>query len=356
MVCPRSLSGAHPARQRCDDRRYRSHWSHRSEERQQMLGFELTPEQRNLQESVARLCADFPDEYWRAVDAARGYPEQFVDALTAAGWLAVLIPPEYGGGGGTLVDAAIVLQTIAESGGDPTCAHAQLYTMGTVLRHGSPEQKSRILPRLADGSERLQAFGVTEPDAGSDTTNITTFAQRTDGGWVVNGSKVWTSRVQHSDYLLLLARTAPRGNSARKTDGISVFLIDLRDIAPGQLTVTPIVNMINHETNALFFDNMAIPANALVGEEGQGFRYILSGMACNSRSRRPTPISAQPACCAGRRRFSSTGVNSPASRRTPRNCWPAKPPGVPPTRRWTFLAAMGSRPSMGSSESSARPG
>jgi acyl-CoA dehydrogenase len=243
-----------------------------------MNGFELSPEQHELQDSVARLCADFPDDYWRTVDEARGYPERFVDALTAAGWLAVLIPEEYGGGGGTLVDAAIVLQTIAESGGDPTCAHAQLYTMGTVLRHGSPEQKARILPRLADGSERLQAFGVTEPDAGSETTNITTFAQRTDDGWVVNGSKVWTSRVQHSDYLLLLARTAPRSDGRRKTDGISVFLVDLRDIAPGQLTVTPIVNMINHETNALFFDNMAIPANALVGTEGEGFQYILSGM------------------------------------------------------------------------------
>jgi acyl-CoA dehydrogenase len=243
-----------------------------------MNGFELSPEQHELRESVARLCADFPDDYWRAVDEARGYPEQFVDALTAAGWLAVLIPEEYGGGGGTLVDAAIVLQTIAESGGDPTCAHAQLYTMGTVLRHGSPEQKARILPRLADGSERLQAFGVTEPDAGSETTNISTFAQRTDDGWVVNGAKVWTSRVQHSDYLLLLARTALRSDGRRKTDGISVFLVDLRDIAPGQLTVTPIVNMINHETNALFFDDMVIPANALVGEEGQGFQYILSGM------------------------------------------------------------------------------
>jgi acyl-CoA dehydrogenase len=241
-------------------------------------GFELSPEQHELRESVARLCADFGDDYWRAVDEARGYPEQFVDALTTAGWLAVLIPEEYGGGGGTLVDAAIVLQTIAESGGDPTCAHAQLYTMGTVLRHGTPEQKARILPRLADGSERLQAFGVTEPDAGSETTNISTFARRTDNGWVVNGSKVWTSRVQHSDYLLLLARTTPRSDGRRKTDGISVFLVDLRDIAPGQLTVTPIVNMINHETNALFFDNMAIPANALVGTEGEGFRYILSGM------------------------------------------------------------------------------
>ena len=243
-----------------------------------MIGFELSPEQHELRASVARLCADFGDDYWRAVDEARGYPERFVDALTAAGWLAVLIPEEYGGGGGTLVDAAIVLQTIAESGGDPTCAHAQLYTMGTVLRHGSPEQKARILPRLADGSERLQAFGVTEPDAGSETTNITTFAQRTDDGWVVNGSKVWTSRVQHSDYLLLLARTTPRSDGQRKTDGISVFLVDLREIAPGQLTVTPIVNMINHETNALFFDNMAIPANALVGTQGQGFQYILSGM------------------------------------------------------------------------------
>jgi acyl-CoA dehydrogenase len=243
-----------------------------------VIGFELSPEQHELRASVARLCADFGDDYWRAVDEARGYPEHFVDALTAAGWLAVLIPEEYGGGGGTLVDAAIVLQTIAESGGDPTCAHAQLYTMGTVLRHGSPEQKARILPRLADGSERLQAFGVTEPDAGSETTNITTFAQRTDDGWVVNGSKVWTSRVQHSDYLLLLARTTPRSDGLRKTDGISVFLVDLREIAPGQLTVTPIVNMINHETNALFFDNMAIPANALVGTQGQGFQYILSGM------------------------------------------------------------------------------
>lgn len=243
-----------------------------------MLGFELTDQQNDICQSVARLCEKFPDEYWRSVDDKRGYPEEFVSALTREGWLSVLIPEEYGGGGGSLSDAALVLQTIAESGGDPTCAHAQMYIMGTVLRHGTDEQKARVLPKLADGSERLQAFGITEADAGSDTTSIRTFAKPSGDGWVINGSKMWTSRVQHSDHILLLARTTERENVSRKTDGMSVFLIDLRQIPSDQLTISPVVNMVNHETNALFFEDMWVPATALVGEEGKGFKYILSGM------------------------------------------------------------------------------
>lgn len=229
-----------------------------------------------IRDAVRALCARFDDPYWRAVDGERRYPEEFVNALTEAGWLSILIPEEYGGGGLGFTEGCVVLEAINRSGGNSAACHAQMYTMGSLLRHGSPEQKARYLPEIAEGRLRLQAFAVTEPDAGSDSTAISTFARREGDTYVVNGRKVWTSRVQHSDLMILLARTTPRGEETSRTDGISTFLIDMRETSG--ITVNPIATMVNHETNEVLFDDVVIPADSLLGVEGKGFRNILDGM------------------------------------------------------------------------------
>ncbi|WP_347057772.1 acyl-CoA dehydrogenase family protein [Blastococcus sp. HT6-30] len=231
----------------------------------------------DLRAGVRDLASSFPAEYWRRCDAAREYPEEFVRALTEAGWLSVLIPEEYGGGGLGLVEASVIMEEINSTGASTSACHAQMYTMGAVLRHGSEAQKRTYLPDIAAGKLRLQAFAITEPDAGSDTTRITTFARRTPEGYVVNGRKMWISRVQHSDLMLLLARTTPREEVAKRTDGLSLFLVDLRE-AGSSVRAEPIDTMVNHETNAVFIDDLELSADALVGEEGQGFRHVLSGM------------------------------------------------------------------------------
>jgi alkylation response protein AidB-like acyl-CoA dehydrogenase len=232
----------------------------------------------DVRASVRALCARFPGAYWRQVDADRQYPEAFVQALTEAGFLAALIPEVYGGSGLGVTAAAAILEEIHKSGGNGAACHAQMYTMGTVLRHGSEAQKSRYLPQIAAGRLRLQAFGVTEPTSGSDTSRILTTAAREGEGYVINGQKVWTSRAEHSDLMLLLARTTPRDQVAKPHDGMSVFLIDLREAVGAGLTIRPIRTMINHATTEVYFDNLRAPADALVGEEGRGFRYILDGM------------------------------------------------------------------------------
>jgi len=231
---------------------------------------------RDLAGLVARISADFPDEYWREMDAEHHYPEAFVDALTKAGLLGALVPEEYGGLGLGLGDASVILEEINHHGGNAGPAHAQLYTMGALLRHGSEEQKRRYLPDIASGALRLQAFGVTEPTAGTDTTSIRTTAERRGDKYVVNGQKVWISRVQHSDLLLLLARTTPKDQVEKRSQGLSLFIVDLREV--NGLTVRPIRTMVNHETNELFFDDMEIPADSLVGEEGKGLKCVLDGM------------------------------------------------------------------------------
>jgi acyl-CoA dehydrogenase len=219
-----------------------------------------------------------PAAYWRALDREKAYPTDFVAAMTKAGLLGVLIPEEYGGGGLGLTAATAILEEVHASGGNAAALHAQMYTMGTVLRHGSTAQKETWLPRIADGSIRLQAFGVTEPTAGTDTTSISTFARREGDTYVVNGQKVWTSRAEHSDLMVLLARTTPKDQVARKSDGLSVFLVDMREAKGNGLTIKPIATMLNHATTEVFFDNLVIPADSLIGEEGKGFRYILDGM------------------------------------------------------------------------------
>ena len=229
-------------------------------------------------QAVRELCGQFDSQYWQKVEEEAAYPEEFVKALTDAGWLAALIPAEYGGGGLSVTEASVILEEINRSGGNSGACHAQMYTMGTVLRHGSEEQKRRYLPKIASGELRLQSFAVTEPTTGTDTTKIKTFAEKQGDRYVVNGQKVWISRVQHSDLMLLLARTTPLAQVKRKTEGISVFLVDLRGGAQRGLTFRPIRNMVNHETNELFFDNFEIPAENLIGEMGMGFRYILDGM------------------------------------------------------------------------------
>lgn len=232
----------------------------------------------DLRGEVAKLCAQFPGEYWRKLDAERGYPTEFVRALTEAGYLAALIPEEFGGAGLPLSAAAAILETIQEQGGNGAACHAQMYIMGTVLRHGSAEQKARYLPKIASGELRLQAFGVTEPTSGTDTTSLRTTAKREGDTWVVNGQKVWTSRAEHSDLMLLLARTTPREQVKKKTEGLSTFLVDMKAVLGKGLTIRPIRTMMNHNSCEVFFDNMVIPADSLVGEEGRGFRYILDGM------------------------------------------------------------------------------
>jgi acyl-CoA dehydrogenase len=231
---------------------------------------------RDLRQLVDRICADYPDSYWQQVDAERRYPEEFVDALTGTGCLGALVPEEFGGLGLGLGDASVILEGINANGGNAGPVHAQLYTMGSLLRHGSEEQKRRYLPAIASGELRLQAFGVTEPTAGTDTTSIRTTAERTADGYVINGQKVFISRVQHSDLMLLLARTTPRDEAAKKSEGMSLFLIDLRE-AEG-VDLRPIRTMVNHETNEVFFDDVRVPADSLIGEEGRGFRYVLDGM------------------------------------------------------------------------------
>jgi hypothetical protein len=241
----------------------------------------MSTREQDLQEirsAVAKLCAGFPGEYWRELDRERKYPTEFVRALTAAGYLSCLIPEQYGGSGLGLSFAAAILEEIQASGANGAATHAQMYIMGTLLRHGNEAQKRAYLPKIATGELRLQAFGVTEPTAGTDTTSIRTTAVRQGDKYVVNGQKVWTSRAEHSDLMLLLARTARREDAAKKTDGMSVFLVDMRAALGHGLTIKPIRTMINHSTTELFFDNMAVPAENLIGEEGKGFRYILDGM------------------------------------------------------------------------------
>jgi acyl-CoA dehydrogenase len=233
---------------------------------------------REIRAAVRKLCERFPAPYWRRHDAGRSYPEEFVAALTQAGYLAVLIPEEYGGSGLTLSAAAAVLEEIQRAGCNGAGCHAQMYVMGTILRHGSDAQKQRYLPGVASGALRLQAFGVTEPTSGTDTTALRTFARRDGDTYVVNGQKIWTSRAEHSDLMLLLARTTPREDVARRTDGLSVFILDMREALKAGLTIRPIRTMMNHATTEVFFDDVRVPAENLVGEEGKGFRYILSGM------------------------------------------------------------------------------
>jgi len=232
-----------------------------------------------IREEVAKLCTQYPGEYWRAKDKAREYPSEFVAALGEAGYLAALIPEEYGGAGLPLSAAAAILEEIQKQGCNGGAVHAQMYIMGTVLRHGSEEQKQRYLPKIATGELRLQAFGVTEPTSGTDTLSLKTVAKRQGDKYIVNGQKIWTSRAEHSDLMLLLARTTPREEAASRTEGLSVFLVDMKEaLAAGSLTINPIDTMMNHATTAVFFDNMEVPAANLIGEEGKGFRYILSGM------------------------------------------------------------------------------
>ena len=229
----------------------------------------------DLRSAVREVCDRFPGEYWRGLEPDR-YPEEFVAALTQAGYLGALVPEQYGGGGATLTEASVILEEISASGGNPSACHAQMYIMGTLLRHGSDEQKEQYLPQIADGSLRLQAFAVTEPGAGSETTKIRTKAEKVDAGWLVNGQKIWTSRALYSDLMLLLARTTPYDDCVKKTDGLSTFLIDMRKV--DGITIKPIATMMNHNTTEVFFDDVLIPDEALIGEVGKGFRYILDGM------------------------------------------------------------------------------
>jgi acyl-CoA dehydrogenase len=231
-----------------------------------------------IKEEVRKLCARFPGAYWRELDAKRAYPTEFVTALTEAGYLAALIPEEYGGAGLALRDAADILETIHAEGCNGAACHAQMYMMGTVLRHGSPAQKERYLPQVASGALRLQAFGVTEPTSGSDTTSLRTTARRDGDDYVIDGQKIWTSRAEHSDLMLLLARTTPQDQVKKRTDGLSVFIFDMRAVLGNGLTIRPIRTMMNHNSCEVFFDSMRIPADSLIGEEGKGFRYILDGM------------------------------------------------------------------------------
>ena len=232
----------------------------------------------DIRDAVRALCAEFPAEYFRKIDEARAYPEQFVNALTKAGWLAALIPQEYGGSGLGLTEASVIMEEINRAGGNSGACHGQMYNMGTLLRHGSQAQKEFYLPKIASGELRLQSMAVTEPTTGTDTTKITTTAVRKGDKYVVNGQKVWISRVQHSDLMILLARTTPLAEVKKKSEGMSIFVIDLRDAIGHGLTVRPILNMVNHETNELFFENLEIPVENLIGEEGKGFRYILDGL------------------------------------------------------------------------------
>ncbi|HIQ45351.1 MAG TPA: acyl-CoA dehydrogenase [Pseudomonas oleovorans] len=231
-----------------------------------------------IREGVRALCAEFPAEYWRRIDEEKGFPEAFVSAMTEAGWLSAMIPEEYGGSGLGLAEASVILEEVNRCGGNSGTIHGQMYNMFTLLRNGSDEQKRYYLPKLASGELRLQSMGVTEPTTGTDTTKIKTTAVRKGDTYVINGQKVWISRIQHSDLMILLARTTPLAEVQRKSEGMSIFLVDLREAIGNGLIVQPIANMVNHETNELFFDNLEIPASSLIGEEGKGFRYILDGL------------------------------------------------------------------------------
>ncbi len=242
------------------------------------MDFSIPPELDEIRAAVRELCERFPGEYWRALEPDR-YPEEFVKALTDNGWLAALIPEEYGGAGLSITAASVILEEINASGCNGGACHAQMYTMGTILRHGSEEQKQRYLPQIASGDLRLQAFGVTEPTVGSDTTRIQTTAEHVNGGYRIRGQKIWTSRALHSDLMLLLARTTPFDQVERKTEGLSTFIVDMKQaVEAGTMTIRPIKTLMNHATTEIFLDGVEVPADALVGEEGKGFRYILDGM------------------------------------------------------------------------------
>jgi len=232
----------------------------------------------DIRDGIRELCAQFEPSYWHQVDEARAFPEKFVNALTEAGWLAALIPEEYGGSGLGLTAASVIMEEINFGGGNSGAVHGQMYNMGTLLRHGSAEQKKRYLPQIAAGRLRLQSMGVTEPSTGTDTTKLKTTAVKKGDRYVINGQKVWISRVQHSDLMILLARTTPAAEVKKKSEGLSIFIVDLREAVGHGMTVRPIRNMVNHETNELFFDNLEIPAENLIGEEGKGFKYILDGL------------------------------------------------------------------------------
>ncbi|TWG93883.1 acyl-CoA dehydrogenase [Mesorhizobium sp. J18] len=242
-----------------------------------MTSGEIDPYQ-DMREALRDLCKEFPPEYFRRVDAGRGYPDEFVKALTRAGWLAAMIPSEYGGSGLGLTEASIIMEEINRSGGNAGACHGQMYNMGTLLRHGSEEQKKKYLPGIASGELRLQSMAVTEPTTGTDTTKLKTTAVRKGDHYIVNGQKVWISRVLHSDLMILLARTTPLAEVKKKSQGLSIFIVDLREAIGNGLEVKPIANMVNHETNELFFDNLEIPAENLIGNEGEGFKYILDGL------------------------------------------------------------------------------
>src|SRR5450432_3005640 len=244
-----------------------------------MTATEPQDEFADIRDAVAKLCAQFPGEYWRKLDREMAYPKAFVDALTEAGYLSVLIPEEYGGAGLKLSAAAAILEEIQRAGCNGGGCHAQMYTMGTLLRHGSDAQKATFLPKVATGELRLQAFGVTEPTSGTDTSSLKTFAKRDgNGDYIVNGQKIWTSRAEYSDLMILLARTTPKEQSKKRTDGLSVFIVDMREAKNNGLSISPIRTMMNHSTTEVFFTDMRVPAENLIGEEGKGFRYILSGM------------------------------------------------------------------------------
>ena len=232
----------------------------------------------DIRDAVRDLCRQFPDEYFRKVDEQRAYPAEFVEALTQAGWLAALIPQEYGGSGLGLAEASVIMEEINRSGGNAGACHGQMYNMGTLLRHGSAAQKQAYLPKIARGELRLQSMAVTEPTTGTDTTRLKTSAVKKGDRYVVNGQKVWISRVQHSDLMILLARTTPLADVKKKSEGMSIFIVDLREAIGNGLAVRPIANMVNHETNELFFENLEIPAENLIGHEGHGFKYILDGL------------------------------------------------------------------------------
>ncbi|HEY9461202.1 MAG TPA: acyl-CoA dehydrogenase family protein, partial [Paralcaligenes sp.] len=237
-----------------------------------------TEDHQAIRDAIRALCAQFPSEYFRKLDEQRSYPEEFVDTLTKAGWLAALIPEEYGGSGLSLTEASVIMEEINRAGGNSGACHGQMYNMGTLLRHGSKEQKEHYLPRIASGELRLQSMGVTEPTTGTDTTKIKTMAVKKGDRYVVNGQKVWISRIQHSDLMILLARTTPLDQVKKKSEGMSIFIVDLHQAIGHGLQVRPIPNMVNHETNELFFDQLEIPVENLIGQEGMGFKYILDGL------------------------------------------------------------------------------
>lgn len=237
-----------------------------------------TPDYPDIRDSVKKLCEEFPNEYWRDLDRRAAYPKEFVDALTNAGYLAALIPEEYGGSGLPLSAAAAILEEVQHAGCNGAACHAQMYIMGALLRHGNDLQKQQYLPKIASGELRLQAFGITEPTSGTDTTSLKTFAEKHGDRYIVNGQKIWTSRAQYSDLMLLLARTTPRDQVAKRTDGLSLFILDMRKEVSRGLDIRPIRTMMNHSTTEVFFDNVEVPAENLIGEEGKGFRYVLSGM------------------------------------------------------------------------------